>query len=179
MFVSKWLNFADIKFWYFWICWLRLFHNIFSCRVGGRDTSEFCFRFRQNYNQTSKFKRCICSNAYGSAKQTLSKILCKWKQDSAVSLFLYLNSVFKNKQKLVHSQSQLWIGIQELLIWCITPDVYLNMDRLVEKMTLSILDGTFLKMIASLEKNDLIMLDNFGLQPMDTDISLVSCILFT
>ena len=27
---------------------------------------------------------------------TLSKILCKWKQDSAVSLLLYLDSVFKN-----------------------------------------------------------------------------------
>ena len=26
-----------------------------------------------------------------------AKILCKWKQDSAVSLFLYLDSVFKNK----------------------------------------------------------------------------------
>lgn len=36
---------------------------------------------------------------------TLSKILCKWKQDSAVSLFLYLNSVFKNKHKLVHNQA--------------------------------------------------------------------------
>ena len=29
---------------------------------------------------------------------TLSKILCKGKQDSAVSLFLYLDSVFKNKK---------------------------------------------------------------------------------
>ena len=38
-------------------------------------------------------------------KSTLSKILCKWKQDSAVSLFLYLNSVFKNKHKLVHNQA--------------------------------------------------------------------------
>ena len=27
--------------------------------------------------------------------KTLSKILCKWKQDSAVSLSLYLDSVFK------------------------------------------------------------------------------------
>ena len=36
---------------------------------------------------------------------TLSKILCKWKQDSAVSLFLYLNSVFKNKHKLIHNQA--------------------------------------------------------------------------
>ena len=36
---------------------------------------------------------------------TLSKILCKWKQDSAVSLFLYLDSVFKNNYKLIHNQA--------------------------------------------------------------------------
>ena len=40
-----------------------------------------------------------------SIKKTLSKILCKWKQDSAVSLFLYLDSVFKNKHKLIHNQA--------------------------------------------------------------------------
>ena len=40
-----------------------------------------------------------------SLKLTLSKILCKWKQDSAVSLFLYLDSVFKNKHKLIHNQA--------------------------------------------------------------------------
>ena len=38
-------------------------------------------------------------------RMTLSKILCKWKQDSAVSLFLYLDSVFKNKHKLIHNQA--------------------------------------------------------------------------
>ena len=38
-------------------------------------------------------------------KTTLSKILCKWKQDSALSLFLYLDSVFKNKHKLIHNQA--------------------------------------------------------------------------
>ena len=40
-----------------------------------------------------------------SLNMTLSKILCKWKQDSAVSLFLYLDSVFKNKHKLIHNQA--------------------------------------------------------------------------
>lgn len=34
---------------------------------------------------------------------TLSKILCKWKQDSVISSFLYLDSVFKHKDKLVHN----------------------------------------------------------------------------
>ena len=38
-------------------------------------------------------------------QEVLSKILCKWKQDSVVSLFLYLDSVFKYKHKLVHNQS--------------------------------------------------------------------------
>ena len=36
---------------------------------------------------------------------TLSKILCKWKQDSAVSFFLYMDSVLKNKHKLIHNQA--------------------------------------------------------------------------
>ena len=40
-----------------------------------------------------------------SIKKTLSKILCKWKQDSVISSFLYLDSVFKNNHKLVHNQS--------------------------------------------------------------------------
>ena len=36
---------------------------------------------------------------------TLSKILCKWKRDSVISLFLYLDSVFKHKHKLIHNQA--------------------------------------------------------------------------
>ena len=42
---------------------------------------------------------------YTLKQSVLSKILCKWKQDSVVSLFLYLDSVFKYKHKLVHNQS--------------------------------------------------------------------------
>ncbi|MGL4519615.1 MAG: IS21-like element helper ATPase IstB [Phocaeicola sp.] len=49
---------------------------------------------------------------------------------------------------------------------------YLNMNNFVEKVALSKLDGTFLKMITSLEKNDLIILDDFGLQPLDTNTRL-------
>jgi DNA replication protein DnaC len=46
------------------------------------------------------------------------------------------------------------------------------MNRFVEKVTLSKLDGSFLKMISTLEKNELIILDDFGLQPLDTNIRL-------
>ena len=47
----------------------------------------------------------IAPISHSKIKKTLSKILCKWKQDSAVSLFLYLDSVFKNKHKLIHNQA--------------------------------------------------------------------------
>ena len=50
---------------------------------------------------------CISQEKYKSIidLKTLSKILCKWKQDSVVGFFLYLDSVFKNKHKLIHNQA--------------------------------------------------------------------------
>lgn len=50
--------------------------------------------------------------------------------------------------------------------------VYLNMNSFVEKVAISKLDGSYLKMITSLEKNDLIILEDFGLQPMDMNTRL-------
>lgn len=46
------------------------------------------------------------------------------------------------------------------------------MYSFVEKVAISKLDGSFLKMITSLEKNDLIILDDFDLQPMDMNTRL-------
>ena len=45
--------------------------------------------------------------------------------------------------------------------------LYLNMNSFVEKVALSKLDGSYLKMITNLEKYDLLIWDDFGLQPMD------------
>lgn len=50
--------------------------------------------------------------------------------------------------------------------------IYFNMNSFVEKIALSKLDGTFLKLITSIDKNDLLILDDFGLQPMDTNTRL-------
>ena len=49
---------------------------------------------------------------------------------------------------------------------------YLNMNRFIERITLSKLDGTFLRLISRLEKNDLIIFDDFGLQPVDANTRL-------
>lgn len=50
--------------------------------------------------------------------------------------------------------------------------LYLNMNRFIEKITLSRADGTFIKLLNHIEKIDLLILDDFGLQPLQTDIRL-------
>jgi DNA replication protein DnaC len=47
--------------------------------------------------------------------------------------------------------------------------LYLNMNRFVDALKQSRLDGTFSLMLSRLDKNDLIVLDDFGLQKMDSD----------
>lgn len=49
---------------------------------------------------------------------------------------------------------------------------YLNMNRLIEKVTLSKLDGSYIKMLNHLERQALIILDDFGLTPMTQEIRL-------
>jgi len=49
---------------------------------------------------------------------------------------------------------------------------YLNMNKFIERIALSKLDGTFLKVVTHLERNDLIILDDFGLQPLDLNSRL-------
>jgi DNA replication protein DnaC len=49
---------------------------------------------------------------------------------------------------------------------------YLNANRLIEKITLAKLDGSYLKMLNQLEKQQLVILDDFGLQPITQDVRL-------
>jgi len=49
---------------------------------------------------------------------------------------------------------------------------YFNLNRFVEKITLSRLDGTFVKMLNQLDKFPLVILDDFGLQPLDQSTKL-------
>lgn len=47
--------------------------------------------------------------------------------------------------------------------------LYLNMNRFIEKVTLAKLDGTFIKLLGQIEKTRLLILDDFGLQPLNAD----------
>lgn len=50
--------------------------------------------------------------------------------------------------------------------------LYLNMNRLIEKVMLAKLDGTFIKLLNQIEKVRLLILDDFGLQPLTADTKL-------
>jgi DNA replication protein DnaC len=50
--------------------------------------------------------------------------------------------------------------------------MYLNMNRFIEKVTLAKLDGTFIKTLNQLEKTSLLILDDFGLQPLSAETRL-------
>ena len=49
---------------------------------------------------------------------------------------------------------------------------YLNMNRLIEKVILSKLDGSYIKLLNHMERQTLIILDDFGLQPLTQEIRL-------
>ena len=46
------------------------------------------------------------------------------------------------------------------------------MNRFIERIALAKLDGSLLKVINRIEKNDLVIFDDFGLQPLDNNSRL-------
>lgn len=49
---------------------------------------------------------------------------------------------------------------------------YFSMNKFVEKIALAKIDGSLLKLVNHIEKNDLIIFDDFGLQPLDNNSRL-------
>jgi len=50
--------------------------------------------------------------------------------------------------------------------------LYFNMNRFVEQIALAKVDGTFIKWMNRIEKANLIILDDFGLQPLNHQVKL-------
>lgn len=50
--------------------------------------------------------------------------------------------------------------------------LYLNLNRFIEKINLSRLDGSFMKLLNQFEKIHLLILDDFGLQPLEHNVKL-------
>ena len=62
------------------------------------------------------------------------------------------------------------LGYQSCLLGMKT--TYLSMNRFIEKITLAKLDGSYIKLLNHLERQALIIIDDFGLQPMQQEVKL-------
>jgi DNA replication protein DnaC len=62
------------------------------------------------------------------------------------------------------------LGYQTCLLGMKT--TYLSMNRFIEKITLAKLDGSYIKLLNHLERQALIIIDDFGLQPMQQEMKL-------
>jgi DNA replication protein DnaC len=51
--------------------------------------------------------------------------------------------------------------------------IYLNMTRFIERATIAKLDGSLIKLLNQIEATPLLILDDFGLQPLDQSIRLL------
>lgn len=49
---------------------------------------------------------------------------------------------------------------------------YFSMNKFIERIALSKVEGTMLKVVNHIEKNDLVIFDDFGLQPLDNNSRL-------
>lgn len=51
--------------------------------------------------------------------------------------------------------------------------LYFNTQKLFPRLTLSKADGSYLKQVSKIEKHDLLILDDFGLQPLDNNTRMM------
>lgn len=100
------------------------------------------------------------SAAPSSQRQVLDGLLPEYVSDLSHNRYLTIQALHESYRKEHpggYGYTQFKKSIRE----------YLNMNSFVEKVALSKLDGSYLKMINNLEKYDLLIWDDFGLQPMD------------
>ncbi|MGH2644224.1 MAG: IS21-like element helper ATPase IstB [Chitinophagaceae bacterium] len=109
-------------------------------------------------------EQVICSASRNLSKQQLAVLLEGSYLTEAENL-LITGATGSGKSYLACA-----LGYQSCLLGNKT--AYFNMNRFIEKISLAKLDGSYLKVLNYLERQTLIILDDFGLQPLTQDIKL-------
>lgn len=109
-------------------------------------------------------EQVICSGSRNLSKQQLA-VLLEGSYLTEAENVLITGATGCGKSYLACA-----LGYQSCLLGNKT--AYFNMNRFIEKITLSKLDGTYLKILNYLERQTLIIIDDFGLQPLTQDIKL-------
>lgn len=112
----------------------------------------------------SSLEEVTCSPERNLTTEQLSMIAtCKWI-DQAENL-LITGATGSGKSFLACA-----VGYQGCLMGYKT--LYFNMNRFIEQITLTKLDGTYMKLLNRIEKIPVLILDDFGLQPLQGETRL-------
>lgn len=114
--------------------------------------------------QQAGIEQIICSPARNLTKQTLSVLSDCSFIERAENVAITAATVC-GKTYLACA-----LGHQACIMGYKT--LYLNMTRFIERVALAKVEGTFIKLLNHLDKIKLLILDDFGLQPMDHNTKL-------
>jgi DNA replication protein DnaC len=139
-------------------------------QMAQQETEHKQFKRTQMFLRLSKLRYAAtledikCSEQRNLSKQTISQLAsCLWVDRAENVLLTGATGCGKSFLACALGNQACMLGYRTL---------YLNMNRFIETITLSKLDGTFIKVINRIEKTRLLILDDFGLQPLNAETKL-------
>lgn len=142
----------------------------FMARLAEAEQLDRLQRKTIMYLKTSKLRyqtsleEVNCSTERNLSKDVLLKLVdCGFIKRAENILITGMTGTGKSFLACAIGRQACHLGIRTL---------YLGMNKFIEKVALSKVDGTFIKLINLIEKNELIILDDFGLQPLDANVRL-------
>ena len=135
-----------------------------------KEAFERTHRRTQMYLRLSKLRyaasleQVICSEERNLSKDTIAKLAdCSFVSYAQNILITGATGCGKSYLACALGHQACLMGFKTL---------YLNMNRFIEKISLAKLEGTYLKLLNRIEKIPLLILDDFGLQPLQTHTKL-------
>lgn len=139
-------------------------------QLAQQETEHKQFKRTQMFLRLSKLRYAAsledikCSEQRNLSKETISQLAsCLWIDRAENVLLTGATGCGKSFLSCALGNQACMLGYRTL---------YLNMNRFIETITLSKLDGTFIKVINRIEKTRLLILDDFGLQPLNAETRL-------
>lgn len=117
-----------------------------------------------NLRYDTMLEQVECSSARNLSKQQLQALAdCTFVQRAENVLITGATGCGKTYLACALGRQACALGMKTL---------YLGMNRLIEKISLAKIDGSYIKLLNQLEKIPLIIIDDFGLVPMDPNTRL-------
>lgn len=142
----------------------------FMARLAESESNDRCLRRTAMYLKTSRLRYdstiedVICNDERNLSKENLLSIAdCSFVKRAENILITGATGCGKSYLACAFGRQACHMGLKTL---------YLGMNRFIEKVAAAKIEGSFIKLINYLERFELLILDDFGLQPLDNNTRL-------